>query len=163
MDAEPPPWDVEGLPCGLTAAHFDTAADVLLADKGFSLGLHHLEPMRGHTMAYFRLSGAHYHTSVLEQLRSSERLSVIAGNETVFPAILVPDPSPGASRGHPIGACTALGYVGSAWNDSVTHHATAIKRGVAEGRFRVSRLTIERTDYGHEVKVRLPSRRRGYS
>jgi hypothetical protein len=157
MPATQPPWEVDGLPHGLTEEHFEAAARIVVTGLREEVAGDRLDFVTGTPQVYFRLSGTHYPHNLarLDALRLRTPLVVDRAGRSIYPAILVPDPSTGAERGQPVGACGTTGYLGSAWNDSVTEMAAGISRGVHRRRFLVSRLLVERDS--SEVKVWLPS------
>lgn len=155
-----PPWEVSGLPAGLTYADFAAARQVAgTLTETLICGAHTLEPARGPWARYTQAYGAHYphNQARLRALTVRPPLARTDEGWTVYAAILVPDPSPSATGTVPIGACAEVGYIGSAWSNLSASWAQRVRAYLDQRRYVVTRIAV--ADQGGELaaQIWLPS------
>lgn len=120
-----PPWEVAGLPHGLTERHFELAIRAVLLGTRIEV----FNPINitvkaaaGEWSALCPLYGTRYEGTAarLTALLATPPLAMADG-DAFYPVILVPDPTrPEVGDAAPLGACSAVGYIGSAYCPS-TH------------------------------------------
>lgn len=155
-----PPWEVPGLPAGLTDTDFAAARQIAAAlTDTLTCGAHILEPARGPWARYTQAYGAHYphNQARLRALTVRPPLARTDEGWAVYAAILVPDPSPSATGTVPVGACAEVGYVGSAWSSLSASWAQRVRAYLEQRRYVVTRIAV--ADQGGELaaQIWLPS------
>ncbi|MGI8680002.1 MAG: DUF2510 domain-containing protein [Jatrophihabitans sp.] len=155
-----PPWEVPGLPCGLLERDFVTAATIATTmTQAPSSGPHTLEPARGPWARYTRMYGTHRppNQARLRQLLESPALGNTEESWKIYPAILVPDPSPSDTDVVPVGVSSQVGYIGSAWSSLSASWAKRVRAYLAQQRFVVTRIAVSREHGDYVAEVWLPS------
>lgn len=155
-----PPWEVPGLPCGLLDSDFVTAATIAATmTPATGSSPHALEPARGPWARYFRAYGTHHehNQARLRQLFNTPGLGKTAEGWKIYPAILVPDPSPSDTDVVPVGACSQVGYIGSAWSSLSASWAERVRSYLPQQRFVVTRVAVSRENGEYVAEMWLPS------
>jgi Protein of unknown function (DUF2510) len=157
-----PPWEVRGLPCGLTDADFALARRVAWQLNTVQVaGDRTFEPATGSWARYFNAAGVTYPENIarLRHLLTREPIARTDEGWAVYPAILIPDPSTSQTSTVPVGACSEVGYIGSAWCSLATSWARRIQEWLPQRRYAVTRLAVspEVSEYSASAKVWIPT------
>jgi hypothetical protein len=165
-----PPWEVAGLPCGLTDADFEVARRVARELKSSEVADGKtFEPAASSWARYFKAYGATYPENLarIEQLLAREPLARTEEGWLVYPAIFIPDPSQSHSDDVPVGACSEVGYIGSAWCSLTKSWARRVQERLPQQRYDVTRLAVRPEVREHETSAMVwvpsldpPSRQR---
>ncbi len=128
--SNPPPWEVQGRPYGLTEEHFGQAWDVWASRDFASVGDDELVPAQGTWGRYDHCAGNQYSHNQLRigRLLARQPPYRSLSGQPLYPAVLTPDPSPAYDDARPLAAITVEGYVGSAWGALATRLAPQVER-----------------------------------
>jgi hypothetical protein len=157
-----PPWEVRGLPCGLTDADFALARRVAWQLNTVEVaGDRTFEPATGSWARYFNAAGVTYPENIarVRHLLTREPIARTDEGWAVYPAILIPDPSTSQTSTVPVGACSEVGYIGSAWCSLATSWARRVQEWLPQRRYAVTRLAVcpEVSEYSASAKVWIPA------
>jgi hypothetical protein len=155
-----PPWQVVGLPCGLTDADFVAARQVAAAlTETATCQTHVLEPARGAWARYTQAYGTYYphNQARLRALIARAPLARTPEGWAVYPAVLVPDPTTSETSTVPVGVCSEVGYIGSAWSTLSAAWAQRVRTYLDHHRYVVTRIAV--ADQGGDLvaQIWLPS------
>lgn len=154
------PWEAPALPAGLTEADFAAARQVAAELTGtVTCGSHLLGPARGAWARYQHAYGTNYphNQARLRALINRAPLARTPEGWAVYPAVLVPDPSPSDTGTVPIGASSEVGYIGSVWSSVSASWAQRVRDGLAQHRYFVTRAAVATVDGELAARIWLPS------
>lgn len=155
-----PPWEVEGLPCGLTSDDFNAARQIAATLTGsLTSGRHSSTPARGPWARYFQAYGTHhpYNQARLRALTARTPITHAEEGWAIYPAVFVPDPSRSGTDVRPIGAATEVGYVGSAWSSLTGAWADRVRTQLPDGHYVVTRVAVIEQDGQLSAQIWIPT------